>query len=121
MVGLVSAIKHRSARAVKLALMRGVGAVFLLIGVGFLTSAGWIVLEDAYSSLAAALIIAAIYLGIGLILLAVASGSKESPAHASKMAALRDPATPPTPGTMSPLAEAFIIGLNAAHAVRGKR
>lgn len=98
-----------------------VGAVFLIVGVGFLTSAGWILLEEAYSSLAASLIIAGIYLGVGLILLAVASNAKESRAYAAEMAPLRDPATAPRPGAMSPLAEAFIIGLNAAYAARRRR
>ncbi len=120
-MGLISAVKHRSARAVKRALMRAVGAVFLLVGIAFLTSAGWIVLAEAYSTLFAALIISGVFLGIGLILLGIAATSRERREYDAEDALLRDPAAPPAPGTMSPLAEAFIIGLNAAQAVRGRR
>ena len=101
--------------------MRMIGGIFLAVGVGFLTSAGWIALEEAYSALAAALIIAAVYAGIGLILLGVAgSSSDEAGSYPKAEQPLHDPATPPRSGAMSPLAEAFVIGLNAAYAARGK-
>lgn len=119
-MGLISAIKDRSARAIRRALVSAVGGVFVAIGMGFLTSAAWIMLEDAYSAAAAALILAGIYIGIGLIALGVASSSAKRDAVAAPRTALNDPATPPQPGAMSPLAEAFIIGLNAAIAVRGR-
>lgn len=77
-------------------------------------------LEDVYSALAAALIIAGIYIGIGLIALGVASSSAKRDAVAAPRTPLSDPATPPRPGAMPPLAEAFIIGLNAALAARGR-
>ena len=101
--------------------MRIIGGLLVLVGFGFLTSAGWIVLEDAYSSLAAALVIASVYIGLGLILLGIASSSGDKDRHAAVEAPLRDPATPPHAGSMSPLAEAFVIGLNAAYAARGRR
>nr|WP_171054603.1 hypothetical protein [Roseovarius arcticus] len=100
--------------------MRVIGGILVLVGVGFLTSAGWIALEDAYSSLAAALVIACVYLGLGLILFGITASSADSASHAAAEAPLRDPATPPRTGSMSPLAEAFVIGLNAAYAARGR-
>jgi vacuolar-type H+-ATPase subunit I/STV1 len=120
-MGLVSAVKYRSARAIKRALMCVIGAIFLAVGTVFLTSAGWIVMAEAYSPLFAALVLAGIFLGIGLVILGIASGSKERHRFDPETAPLRDPTAPPTPGSMSPLAEAFIIGLNAAHAARGRR
>lgn len=101
--------------------MRCIGIAFLIVGAGFLTSAGWIVLEEAYSALAAALVIGCIYLGIGLLFLAFTAHSRESQLYRAEMAALHDPAVPPVPGAISPLTEAFIIGLNAAYAARRRR
>ncbi len=119
-MGLVSAIKDRSARAIRRALLSVVGGIFVAIGLGFLTSAAWIMLEDVYSAVAAALILAGIYIGIGLIALGVASSSARRDAATAPRTPLSDPATPPRPGAMPPLAEAFIIGLNAALAARGR-
>lgn len=99
--------------------MRVVGALFLAVGLGFLTSAAWITLVEAYSPLFAALILAGIFLGLGLVILGVASGKNEDEPAQSRH--LQKPDEPPEPGSMSPLAEAFIIGLNAAHAMRGKK
>ncbi len=118
-MGLVSAIKDRSARAIRRALISAIGGVFLAISAGFLTSAAWIMLEDVYSATAAALILAGIYAGIGLIALGVASSSAKRDARAAPRTPLTDPATPPQPGATPPLAEAFIIGFNAALAARG--
>lgn len=100
--------------------MRVIGGILVLVGLGFLTSAGWISLEDAYSSLFAALVIAGVYLGLGLILFGIAASSGDVASNAAAEAPLRDPATPPRTGSMSPLAEAFVIGLNAAYAARGR-
>lgn len=119
-MSLISAVKHRSARAIRRALICGLGGIFLAVGLGFLTSAAWILLEDAYSALSAALILAALYAGIGLIMLGIVASSRSRDAHDSRTAPLRDPTTPPQPGTIPPLAEAFIIGLNAALAARGR-
>ncbi len=119
-MGLVSAIKDRSARAIRRALVVTAGGIFVAIGVGFLTSAAWILLEDAYSALAAALILAGVYIGFGLIAFGVASSSAKHEASAAPHSPLSNPTTPPQPGAMPPLAEAFIIGLNAAYAARGR-
>lgn len=119
-MGLVSAIKDRSARAIRRALICVVGGVFVLVGLGFLTAAAWIMLEDAYSASAAALILAGIFTGIGLIALGMVSSSSKRDAGAAPRTPLNDPATPPQPGATPPLAEAFIIGFNAALAARGR-
>ncbi len=119
-MGLISAIKDRSARAIRRALIGVVGGIFVAVGVGFLTSAAWIMLEDVYSSLAAALILAGVYIGIGLIAFGVVSSSAKREVSAAPRSPLNNPTTSPHPGAMPPLAEAFIIGLNAAVAARGR-
>lgn len=118
-MGLVNTLKRRSERAVRRAIMSMVGAVLAGVGVGFLTAAAWMMLEDAYSAIAAALILAGIYAGLGLIILGLnaASHDNDSAAEDEKH---HDPAQHPEPGNIPPLAEAFIIGLNAALAARGR-
>ncbi|MEI4260806.1 hypothetical protein V8352_03410 [Roseovarius sp. D0-M9] len=119
---MVEALKMRSARAIRRALLRGIGVALVAVGVGFLASAGWILLAEAYSNLFASLIMGGIFLGLGLIFLGVASSSKDRREDImAEAAAAHDPAAPPSRSNMSPLAEAFIIGLNAAHAARGRR
>ncbi|PVA11213.1 hypothetical protein DC366_05510 [Pelagivirga sediminicola] len=120
-MGLIDALKYRSARAIRRALMCGVGGLMVAIGIGFLTAAGWILLEQVYSAAVAALVLAGIYAGIGLIILGMAASSARRERFSPEAAPLREPAKPPQPGAMPPLAEAFIIGLNAALAARGRR
>lgn len=119
-MGLVSTLKRRSERAVRRAVLSVVGAVLAGVGVGFLTAAAWMMLEDAYSAIAAALILAGIYAGLGLIILGLNASSHDDDDASPHDEQLRDPAQHPEPGTIPPLAEAFIIGLNAALAARGR-
>jgi hypothetical protein len=116
----IDAIRYRSARAMRRALLRIVGAVLLAIGAGFLTAALWIMLEEVYSAMAAAFILAAIYVGIGLFLLGVAASAAIREARIARAEALRAAAAPPGARAMPPLAEAFLTGLNAALAARGR-
>lgn len=120
-MGLIGAVKQKSARAIRRALLNACGGVLVAIGLGFLTCAAWIMLEDAYSAIAAALVLAGIYGGLGLILLGVAASSGTRDKADPETAPLRDPSAPPQPGAMPPLVEAFMIGLNAALAARGRR
>ncbi len=117
----LDAIKDRSARAMRRALLRIVGGVLLAIGAGFLTAALWIMLEEVYSAMAAAFILAAIFIGIGLILLGVAASAATREARIARAEAAREAAAPPGARAMPPLAEAFFAGLNAALAARGRR
>ena len=56
----------------------------LLVGIGFLTVALWIILVTAADSLTAALVIGSIYIGIALIFIAfVMSNRPERPIHRS--------------------------------------
>ncbi|MFD0859068.1 hypothetical protein [Roseovarius aquimarinus] len=122
MIGLITAVKYRSARAIRRVLLNSVGGVLIAIGVGFLTSAAWILLEEAYSALFAAAVLGGIFVGFGLIFIGIAARAKKrAKMIAAEAAALHGPATPPPLGGLSPLAEAFIIGLNAAQAARGRK
>ena len=59
--------------AIRSAAFSGVGALFLIVGLGFLTVAAWFALATALPPAEVALIIGAGYVGLGLILFAVAA------------------------------------------------
>lgn len=108
---IVQMIEARLALAARRAALGTVGLIMLIVGLGFLTLAGWLALSAATDPLMAALIIGAAYTGVGLLVLLVASmrryrvpsrGSTAAAAHASPN------------GDMLPAAiQAFIVGLTA--------
>ena len=119
-MGLVTAIKDRSARAARRALILISGVAFLLIGIGFLTSAAWIMLEEVYSAAAASAILSGVYAGVGLVTIAIASSSAKRELRTPERPVQQDPAETLQPGVTPPLVQAFLIGLNAALAARGR-
>ena len=119
-MGLVTAIRDRSARAARRALILISGVAFLLIGIGFLTSAAWIMLEEVYSAAAASAILSGVYAGIGLVTIAIASSSAKRELRTPERPVQQDPAETLQPGVTPPLVQAFLIGLNAALAARGR-
>ncbi|WP_375691462.1 hypothetical protein [Pseudooceanicola sp. LIPI14-2-Ac024] len=92
------------------------GVILLLIGLAFLTSAAWIALSEARSTLFAATVIGCAYFGLGLILLAVASMRRPVPPPAPAAVAA-DPASQVTL-TLGTLTGAFVQGLGAGIAAR---
>ncbi|WP_281968466.1 hypothetical protein [Roseovarius nanhaiticus] len=121
MIGLFTAIKYRSARAIRRALLSAIGGVLVAVGACFLAGAAWIMLAEAYSALFAALILGGAFVGAGLIFLGISARAKRRAEMMKAEAAAMHPATPPPMGGLSPLAEAFIIGLNAAQAARRRK
>nr|WP_253913457.1 hypothetical protein [Pseudoruegeria sp. HB172150] len=82
-----------------------VGVLLLLVALGFLTAAGWIALEQAHDALVATLVVAAVYAGLGLILLAMAAVKRAPPPP---------PAPPPTPASaVTTILAAFMQGFGA--------
>ena len=111
MTGVIDDIKARSAHAARRAAFGAGATAFILVGVGFLTSAAWMMLAQMQSPLFAATVIGCAYVGIGLVGVGIAVSSSETSrptidaSHASsegKRAA-----------DLPPLAEAFVFGLNA--------
>ena len=66
-------------RALRTAMLSAGAALFLLIGLLFLTLAAWLYLITVTTALTAALILGAVYFGVGFLLLAMA-GSDRAPA-----------------------------------------
>ena len=89
------------------------GTIFLVVGIAFLTTGGWMVLSDVRDPAFASLVCGAVYAGLGLIIVGIAN----------RRYRLRDPSTGLTTGTVArqrdgggdtiTLATAFLIALNS--------
>jgi hypothetical protein len=88
------------------------GALFLVLGLGFGVAAAWQGLAMWQGPLAAALILGAIFLGVGLILLAFARGEPAAP-KAAPAAGQPDP--------MARVVDAFFEGVEAGARTRAAR
>lgn len=116
------------ADGVRRAVLAAAGGTVLLVGLGFLTTALWILLEREWSSLVAATAIAGIYLVVGFILLMMAGRRRRRMVVAAPLAAAVPPpagarvppagpfASPISPdaSVVPPLVSAFLFGLGAA-------
>lgn len=87
------------------------GALFFLIGLAFLTVAAWIYLALTLSTLHAALIIGAAYVGFGLIFFGLAQSGDTPEFEQPRMAAQTAPKA--ETGSAPPLMEAFLFGMQA--------
>lgn len=88
--------------------------LLIAVAAGFITVAIWMLVVAVWSPLAAALLLGALYLGLGLLCLALARPARlqaADPPRAQSPAA--GPAAP-----FPPLAEAFIFGLDTALRLR---
>jgi hypothetical protein len=114
----VSGLKLQARAAARRAGFTFLGTVFLLIGIGFLTAAAWIVLSEMRDPLFAALVLGGVFVGLGLIFFGISM---------SRYVRVRVAAPPPPAGThalayaLPALAEAFMMGISAGSATRGRR
>lgn len=83
------------------------GAILLLIGIGFLTVAAWIGLAAAFGTLIAALVIGCVFVGLGLLFMAMASIRRLLPPAAPA------PAAAAAPVGMAGLVGALVQGIGA--------
>ncbi len=100
---LLEGIRTELRTAARRAGFSALGALFLVAGLGFLTTALWIALAATQGALTAALVIGALYLGLGFLLLALAARRNPSARKADQFPALM---------------EAFMVGLTAGTANR---
>ena len=114
---LEAAVTARARKGARRAGLFAASALLLTTGLGFLTTAIWIVVADAWSPLVAAVALGLLYLGAGGIALSLAlpSSDAEDGSRSAQAAANTEPAkTAPFP----PLAEAFVFGLDTALRLR---
>ncbi|WP_412176194.1 phage holin family protein [Lentibacter sp. XHP0401] len=107
-------IERKVAHTVKRAGLLTGGLLLCSVGAGFLTVAGWLILLPLVGTATTALIVACVYLGFGLIMLAIGSTRRRDN--------LKPPAEEKAPSTDGPpIMQAFLFGLHAgAQADRGK-
>ncbi|KPQ16273.1 MAG: Protein of unknown function (DUF1469) [Rhodobacteraceae bacterium HLUCCO18] len=108
--------------AIRSAAFSGVGALFLIVGLGFLTVAAWFALATALPPAEVALIIGAGYVGLGLILFAVAAFIR-APVRRARRSVAETPAVVPSASAMAGagMAQAFLMGLDAGRAAADRR
>ncbi|WP_342076973.1 phage holin family protein [Yoonia sp. SS1-5] len=98
-------IRKKAAKTAKRAGLLTGGLLLCTVGAGFLTLAGWLALVPIVSMQMTATIIAAIYLGIGLIMIGIGVRSEtaaDQPVHQPQAAA-----------DGPPILQAFMYGLQA--------
>ena len=112
---MLTQIKHTATKAARKAGLMTGGLLCVVIGLGFLTVAAWLYLAAAIDRPSAAMIIGAIYAGLGLLLVGFASlKSPTSSESKSRFDPLRDAESQAKPATnSSPLMQAFLFGLQA--------
>lgn len=99
-------IREKAANTAKRAGLLTGGVIFCAVGTAFLTVAGWLALVPIVGMQVTAVIIAAIYLGVGFILIGVGSRSHHSIEHHA-------PTPPPKTPEGPPIVQAFMYGLQA--------
>ncbi len=114
LAGVMQHLRGSVIRAARTAMLSVGAAIMLFIGLLFLTLAAWLFLVTIASALTAALILGALYFGIGFLMLALASP--------------RDGAAPSRPAASSPnppehdgaksLVMAFLAGITAGQKAR---
>ncbi|WP_299728040.1 phage holin family protein [uncultured Tateyamaria sp.] len=100
-------IEKKVAQTAKRAGLLSGGLLLCSVGVGFLTVAGWFALVPLLGTQNTALILAGVYVGIGLIMIGVGSHRSARRSDASMARTQAQAATAP------PIVEAFMYGLQA--------
>lgn len=113
---MFATIQHQVEAKARRAALGLAGAMLLVIGIAFLTAAGWIALAIMADHLTAALIIGCVYVGLGLILFGVKHMQRRREITLAKQAAAARGAAPAGAGLagMTPaLISAFLDGFSA--------
>lgn len=105
-------------------MMVATGVVLLSIGGGFLVAAIWMALAAEFSPLIATFACAAIFLGVGIIILAISKSEPEpvmpSTSEQLRAQAAHEPPRPPQ-GEFPALMEAFLFGISTYSRIRNQR
>jgi len=125
MVGLIQKVRLQAELQMKRALMGIIGALLILVGGGFGVAAAWVALEAEIGSAYASLIIAAVFLGLGLLVLSLSNVLTRPPVAP---AVAPDPIAAPPPrgiyrpsGLHPPVMEAFLLGLSVYLETKNRR
>ena len=100
---MLHGVKTAAAEAARRAALMTAGTICLAVGAAFVTASVWVSLALAYGPAVASSIVGVFYIGIGLLVMALASLRHRPAAHHAQR---------PVPGT-PPLMQAFLAGLQA--------
>lgn len=116
----VSDVKDSARATARAAAFSALGTTFALIGLGFLTTALWMLLASHESALFAATVIGALYCAFGFGFLALGSRGTGDKRHRSSgtKRGMSDADAPPPRDPFLQLAEGFAIGLQAGRSAR---
>ena len=117
----VSTLKDDARAAARAAAFSSLGAVFTLIGLGFLTVALWLLLASMESALFAATVIGALYCAAGFTFLALGLSSRRTASERSfefksSSQAINAASAPREPFVQ--MAEGFAMGMQAGRSAR---
>ncbi|MBI6629416.1 phage holin family protein [Pontibaca salina] len=99
----------------------GTGAALaLLVGIAFLTAAAWIYIAATTDTFIAALVLGAIYLGLGFVLLGLASSRERGGSDPAGVKTAPE-TNAEAPSNLPPLAQAFIYGIEAGAAAKRRK
>ncbi|WP_321364660.1 phage holin family protein [uncultured Celeribacter sp.] len=117
---MLTALQHNLARGARRAAWVSVGGVLMAVGIGFLTVAAWIMLSTLRDAQFAALVIGLVYVGFGMVIVAVnSSGDRRQSLEQQRAEEVRRRAeSPPEDDLFARIAVAFAEGVQAGKALR---
>ncbi|MEO9779957.1 MAG: phage holin family protein [Sedimentitalea sp.] len=118
---IASDVKDSARATARAAALSTLGAVFALVGTGFLTVALWLLLVSLQTALFAATVIGALYCAVGFLFLAFGtSASATSSASEPEFSSGRSGAAPANEQRepFMQLAEGFAMGMKAGRSAR---
>lgn len=95
-------------------------ALAFVVGIAFLTAAIWIYIAATVDTFTAAIVLGAIYVGLGFILLGLASARAKDGADPAGVKSAPQP-DPDPPSNLPPLAQAFMFGMEAGAAAKRRK
>lgn len=110
-------MRAQARQQIRRVIIAAAGALMLAIGVGFLVAALWKVMAAEFSPVVASIVIAVVFLGSGLVAMAVARQAPDpAPLHRRAQADTADPDD--LARDYPALTEAFLFGLRIYRQVR---
>ncbi|WP_417261706.1 phage holin family protein [Celeribacter sp.] len=117
---MLTALQHQLTRGARRAAWVSAGGILMAVGIGFLTVAAWIMLSTLRDAQFAALVIGLVYVGVGLVIIALnTQGTRASTLEKQRAEeAYRRTACPSEDDLFARIAIAFSEGLQAGKALR---
>lgn len=114
---MLAALEYRARLAVRRTMFGVVSGLLLFVGIAFLAVAGWIVLSEFMETLHVALVFAGIFIGLGLICLAMTRTQRAKITMAPSVNAPASTAAPAAGmAAVGGLSAAFVQGITAGMA-----